>query len=173
MKNIMRNRLVRVGLAGGMVLCLSGIAINATTASASTVKTTLTVPITAGTIDTGGGVSVAAHGNFSDGTNGDIAIAGTIATGTGLGTSKAKVTDAAVLAGGTDPSGTFSIPFTTKGTKQVITGTIDGVVPTLTENGSLTQYKLTSININCNGSYPPLAFGCSATLGFDIEQVLN
>ena len=175
MKNIMRRRLVRVGLAGGLALCLSGIAVNASTASASasTLKTTLTVPFTNGTIDTGGGVSLTAIGHYTDGAHGDIAVAGTIAAGSGLGTSKVKVTNAAVLAGGIDHSGNFSIPFTTAGTKQVITGTIDGVVPSLTENGSLTQYRFKSITVTCTGAYPPLTFGCSATLGFDIEVVLN
>ena len=168
MKTFTRHRLVRVSLAGGLALCLSGIAVNAGTASASTLKTTLTVPFTDGTIDTGGSVSLTAIGHYTDGTQGDIAIAGTIATGSGLGRSKAKVTNAAVLAGaGIDTSGNFSIPFTTTGTKQVITGTIDGVVPTLTENGSLTQYKLKSVAITCAGAYPPLTFGCSA--GFDWE----
>ena len=168
MKNIMRNRLVRVGLVGGLALCLSGIAVNASTASATTVKSTLTTPFTAGTIDTGGTVSLVATGRFSDGTHSDLAVAGTIATGTGLGTSKAKVTDAAVLASGTDPSGNFSVPFTTSGTKQVITGTIDGVVPVSTSNGSLTNYRLTSITIKCTGSYPPLQFGCTVTIVFTL-----
>jgi hypothetical protein len=95
-------------------------------------------------------------------------LSGTIATGTGLGTSKAKVTDATVLAGGTDPSGNYSIPFTTGGTKQVITGTVDGVVPVSTSNGSLTNYRLTSITIKCTGSYPPLKFGCTVTIVFTL-----
>jgi hypothetical protein len=166
MKNMLRYRLVRVGLAGGIALCLSGIAVSANTASATTVTSTLTAPFTAGTIDSGGTVSLLAHGTFSDGTQSDVTIAGAIATGTGLGTSKAKVTDATVLAGGTDPSGTFSIPFTTSGTKQVITGTIDGVVPVSTSSGSLTNYRLKSISIKCTGSYPPLQWGCTVTIVF-------
>jgi hypothetical protein len=173
MKNIMRHRLVWVGLAGGLALCLSGIAVNAGTASATIIQRTQTVAFTAGTIDATGVVHFHAHGTFSDGTSSDITMDGSIGTGTGLGTSKAKVTNAAVLTSSTNPDGTYSVPFTTSGTKQVITGMVDGVVPVSTSNGSLTNYKIKSISINCTGSYPPLAFGCSATLGFDIEQVLN
>jgi hypothetical protein len=173
MKNIMRHRLVRVGLAGGLALCLSGVAVNAGTASATIIQRTQTVAYTAGTIDATGHVHLIATGTFSDGSSSDITMDGSIGTGTGLGTSKAKVTNAAVLAGGTDPSGAYSVPFTTGGTKQVITGTVDGVVPVSTSNGSLTNYKIKSISITCTGAYPPLTFGCSATLGFDIEQVLN
>ena len=166
MKTIMRHRLVRVGLAGGLTLCLSGIAINANTASATVVQKTLTIPSTGGTIDDAGVVHFHAHGTFSDGTSSDITMDGSIGTGTGLGTSTAKVTNATVLAGGTDPSGTFGVPFTTSGTKQVISGTVDGVVPVSTSNGSLTNYRLKSITIKCTGSYPPLVFGCTVTIVF-------
>ncbi len=162
MTNIMRHRLVRVGLAGGLALCLSGIAGNAGTASATIIQRTETAPFTDGTIDAGGTVSLVATGRFSDGSQSGITMTGSIGTGTGLGTSKAKVTGTALLAGGTN----YSMPFTTSGTKQVITGTIRGVVPVSFSNGSLTNYRLKSVAVSCTGSYPPLKFGCTVTIVF-------
>jgi len=167
MKNIMRYRLVRAGLAGGLALCLSGIAVNTTTASARSLpRQQMTYAFTDGTITTDGSVGVRATGTYSDGTRADIVMAGSVASGSGLGTSTAKVTDMALLATGTFTDGTFIIPFATGGSKQVITGTIDGVVPVSTSNGSLTNYRLKSISIKCTGSYPPLQFGCTVTIVF-------
>jgi len=166
MKNIMRHQLVRASLAGGLALCLSGIAVNASSASATIIQRTQTTAFTDGTIDAAGHVHLVATGTFSDGSSSDITMDGSIGTGTGLGTSKGKVTNAAVLAGGTDSSGNYNVPFTTGGSVQVINGIVSGVSPIKTSNGTLSTYKIKSITIKCTGSYPPLKFGCTITIVF-------